>query len=320
MNHCLLQEFIYIGELCRYLLAQPSKPTDTQHSIERIIGNGLRLQLWTQFQKRFNIPQVFEFYGATESNTGMANVTNKPGSCGSIPLLLKSVYPIVLLKVDKAGNYVRDSRGRIMQPAVGEPGEVVGKINQSDPFRRFDGYINKEATEKKIVRNVFKEGDAYFCSGDLMRMDEEGYLYFCDRTGDTFRWKGENVATTEVEGIISRVLEQREVVVFGVDVPGTEGKAGMACIVGDEGSVDVEGLAKKLFQTLPPYAVPVFIRLIMQAELTGTFKFQKIHLRDEGYNVEKVSDPLFILDTSKKSYMPLDEDKYRMLQNEALRL
>ena len=309
---------MYIGELCRYLLAQPKKPTDTQHRITRIAGNGLRPQIWTEFKTRFNISDIFEFYGSTEGNASLANMTNKPGSCGFIPLLLKFMYPVVLLKVDEEGKYVRDSQGFVMQPDIGEPGEVVGKIISTDPTRRFDGYTNRDATQKKIIKDVFRKGDAYFKTGDMMRMDEEGNFYFCDRTGDTFRWKGENVSTTELEGAIGRILEMREVVVVGVDVPGAEGKAGMACIVGNEESVDVEGLAEKVYRALPPYAVPLFVRLIPQADLTGTFKFQKTRLRNEGYDVAKVSDPLFIMD--KRTYVPLDMDKYQQLQNGQLRL
>ena len=316
----ILQVVQYIGELCRYLLTQPSRPSDSQHCVRMALGNGLRPQLWAQFQKRFNIPSIREFYGSTEGNVNIVNTTGQQGACGFNSVLLPFVYPIALIKVDlETGEHILDSNGFCVKAGIDEPGELVGKI-ADNALRRFDGYENKDATSKKIKKNVFKPGDTYFLSGDMLRMDEEGYLYFCDRTGDTFRWKGENVSTTEVEGIIGRTLELREVVVFGVDVPGTEGKAGMACIVGTEETVDVKSLAGKVFQVLPAYAVPVFIRLIQQADLTGTFKFQKTHLRAEGYNIEKVSDPLFILDTSKKSYLPLDEDTYQQLQKGELRL
>ena len=301
------------------MLAQPDRPVDTQHRIQKMIGNGLRPQIWTQFQKRFNIPHIYEFYGSTEGNCGMINTTGKPGACGFNPVFLP-VTEANLIKVDpETGEHVRDSRGFCVSAGVNEPGEVVAEIGEI-ASEAFQGYHDPEATKKKILRNVFKPGDAYFLSGDMMRLDEEGYFYFCDRTGDTFRWKGENVSTNEVEGLTSRTLELRDVVIFGVDVPGTEGKAGMACIVGSEESVDVQGLAKKLYRVLPAYAVPVFIRLVQQADLTGTFKFQKTRLRAEGYNIEKVSDPLFILDTSKKGYLPLDKDKYQQLQKGELRL
>ena len=284
-----------------------------------MIGNGLRPQIWTQFQKRFNIPHIYEFYGSTEGNCAMINTTGQPGACGFNSLFLP-ITEANLIKVDpETGEHVRDSKGFCVSAGVNEPGEVVGAIGE-DAHEAFQGYHDPDATKKKILRNVFKSGDAYFLSGDMMRLDEEGYFYFCDRTGDTFRWKGENVSTNEVEGLTSRTLELRDVVVFGVDIPGVEGKAGMACIVGTEEFVDVKGLAKKLYRVLPAYAVPLFIRLIQQADMTGTFKFQKTRLRAEGYNIEKVSDPLFILDTSKKSYLPLDEDKYQQLQKGELRL
>ena len=316
---CFTSQVIqYIGELCRYLLTQPSRPSDTQHCVRMAIGNGLRPQLWGPFQSRFNIPNIREFYGSTEGNVSIVNTTGQQGACGFNSVLFPFVYPIALIKVDpETGDHVLDSNGFCVRAGFNEPGELVGKI-ADNALRRFDGYQNKDATNKKVKTNVFKSGDSYFLSGDVLRMDEEGYLYFCDRTGDTFRWKGENVSTTEVEGAIGRILEMREVVVVGVDVPGAEGKAGMACIVGNEESVDVEGLAEKVYRALPPYAVPLFVRLMPQADLTGTFKFQKTRLRNEGYDVTKVSDPLFIMD--KKTYVPLDTDKYQQLQNGQLRL
>ena len=249
----------------------------------------------------------------------MVNTTGHPGACGFNSLFLPSIE-VDLIKIDpETGDYKRNSRGFCVRAGINEPGEVIGEIGDvaSDAF---DGYHDQAATKKKILRNVFKKGDAYFLSGDLMRTDEEGYLYFCDRTGDTFRWKGENVSTNEVEGIISRTIDMKEVVVFGIDVPGAEGKAGMACIVGDEESVNMKGLAEKIYHALPAYAVPLFIRLIQQADLTGTFKFQKTRLRNDGYDIEKVTDPLFILDSAKRSYVPLDRDKYLQLQNQKLRL
>ena len=310
----------YIGELCRYLLTQPRRPLDTQHCVRMAIGNGLRPQLWGQFQTRFNIPNIREFYGSTEGNVSIVNITGQQGACGFNSVLLPFVYPIALIKVDpETGEHVRDSNGFCVKAGFNEPGELVGKI-ADNALRRFDGYENKDATNKKVKRNVFKPGDSYFMSGDVLRMDEEGYLYFCDRTGDTFRWKGENVSTTEVEGVIGRILELREVVVYGVDVPGAEGKAGMACIVGDEESVDIEDVAEKVYRNLPAYAIPLFVRLIPKADLTGTFKFQKTRVRAEGYDIGKVTDPLFILDAGKKTYIPLNEDMYQQLQTGQIRL
>ena len=305
--------------MCRYLLAQPVKPTDTQHCVRQAVGNGLHPQIWTQFQERFKITKIYEFYGSTEGNCGMVNTTGHPGACGFNSVFLPFIE-VDIIKVDtETGKYIRNSQGFCEKVGVNEPGEVIGEIGAT-ASESFDGYQDPAATKKKILKDVFKKGDAYFLSGDLMRMDEEGYLYFCDRIGDTFRWKGENVSTDEVEGIIGRLVDLRDVVVFGVDVPGAEGKAGMACIVGDEESVDVGGLAEKVYRALPTYAVPLFVRLIQQADLTGTYKFQKTCLRGEGYDIGKVSDPLFFLDTSKKIYVPLDEEKFQQLQKRKIRV
>ena len=201
-----------------------------------------------------------------------------------------------------------------------EPGEIVGLIDKKDILRSFDGYHDDSATDKKILRNVFVKGDAYFLSGDILRMDADGYLYFCDRTGDTFRWKGENVSTMEVEAKLHGVLGLKDVVVYGVPVPGMEGKAGMATIDTKEGPApDLSALARELLDSLPAYAVPVFVRLAA-VSLTGTFKLQKTQLREEGFDPERVSDPLYVLDSGAKTYRPLDQALYQQLLTGAVRV
>ena len=319
--YIILQVTFYIGEVCRYILAQPKRPTDTQHRIRLCVGNGLRPQLWPAFTKRFNIAQISEFYGSTEGNVGLINPFNKVGACGTISVVLPIVNPVCLLKVNPdTGEYVRDSNGFCVQAGVGEPGEVVGAIRPRVTSSHFDGYSDPKATKKKMMSNVFKQGDNYFLSGDILRMDEEGFLYFCDRTGDTFRWKGENVSTTEVESVIGHILELRDVVVYGVEVAGSEGRAGMAAIVGTKSTVDLSGLAQQLFLSLPAYAVPLFVRLITEADLTGTYKLKKVQLRNEAFNLSKVSDPLFILNVSKKTYEPFTEEKHQQLESGTLRV
>ena len=316
----LQQVVFYVGELCRYLLAQPKRPTDTQHRVRLALGNGLRPQIWNAFQQRFNVTQIGEGYGATESNTGSVNPMNKVGACGVISVLLPMFNPLCIVKVDpETGVPLRNSNGFCVKASVDEPGEVVGKIAKGDIFR-FDGYQDEKATQKKVLRNVFKPGDMYFASGDMLRMDEEGYLYFCDRMGDTFRWKGENVSTMEVEATIANILELRDVVVYGVEVPGTEGRAGMAAIVGDEQTVNLADLGLKLFLSLPPYAVPIFIRLIKACDLTGTFKLQKVRLRNEGFDQGKVSDPLYMLDHAQRTYVPLTSEVQQQLEMGNIRL
>ena len=211
--------------------------------------------------------------------------------------------------------YVRDSKGFCMHTDIGEPGELLGKI-ADNPASRFDSYVDRSSTSKKILTDVFKKGDRYFRTGDIMRLDEMGYFYFCDRTGDTFRWKGENVSTVEVEGIMSRLFDLSDVVVYGVEIPGTEGRAGMAAIC----NVDVlpPNLYQELSRVLPAYAIPVFIRLISEADTTGTFKLQKVWYRKEGYNMGVISNPVFMLDVREKQYSPLDMDKYTQLMNKEI--
>ena len=308
--------------MCRYLLAQPKRPSDTQHCVRLAIGNGLRPQIWEEFQKRFQLPRIAEFYGATEGNTGVINTLGKVGACGVVSVILPFVNPICLVKVDpETQEYVRDSNGFCTKAGPNEQGEVVGFIDEKLMSRRFDGYESEKATQKKVMRNVFKPGDAYFLSGDIMRMDEEGFLYFCDRIGDTFRWKGENVSTMEVEAITSNILQKRGVAVYGVEIPGMEGRAGMATIEvkdGEEETLNLDNLAPQLYLSLPSYAVPVFVRL-GPPDITGNHKIKKVRLKKEGFS-EDVSNPLFILDSGKKVYIPFTPEMRQQLATGAMRL
>lgn len=195
-----------------------------------------------------------------------------------------------------------------------ETGEFVGKIIENDPSRAFDGYANKDATEKKIIRNVFSKGDAAFASGDLLTMDRFGYLYFKDRCGDTYRWKGENVSTMEVEAIISNSLQLTDSIVFGVEVPGCEGKAGMAAILDPDHTVNLDELLKKLRQNMPVFSIPVFIRLAKHFEMTATHKLPKVALRKEGYNPALTSDPLYMFDSKQSKYVRIDQQLYDDIQ------
>ena len=302
------------------MLAQPKRPVDTQHCVRLMIGNGLNREIWAKFVKRFQIPNVTEFYGSTEGNVSMVNPFNKVGACGCISVVLSPFNPVVLVKVDtETGEYVRDSRGFCIKAGPNETGEVAGKIRQRVLTSHFEGYSDAEASKKKVKTDLFSPGDKFFMSGDILRMDDQGFLYFCDRLGDTFRWKGENVSTAEVESIISNILQLRDVVVYGVEVPRSEGRAGMAAIVGTEESMDITQLAQQLFLSLPTYAVPLFIRLVSEAELTGTFKLKKVKLRSEAYNVT-LPDPLFLLDASKKTYKPLTEELYHQIQDGKIKL
>eukprot|EP00092_Neocalanus_flemingeri_P036124 GFUD01039329.1.p1 GENE.GFUD01039329.1~~GFUD01039329.1.p1 ORF type:complete len:650 (-),score=172.75 GFUD01039329.1:557-2506(-) len=304
----------YIGEICRYLLSAPESPEDRSHGVEVMWGNGLRPQIWEQFTQRFGIKRVGEFYGATEGNSSLLNIDSKPGSVGFTSVLLPSVlhplvYPVSLIRVTEQAEPVRDKYGLCIKCRPGEPGEFVGKIVKGSPSHGFDGYVDREATEKKIVRDVLRKGDMYFRSGDLLYADKFGWMYFVDRMGDTFRWRGENVSTIEVESVISSVLEQTDCVVYGVDVPGVEGKAGMAAIVEDAAKLDLDRFLMNLKAELPSYAIPLFVRLVSRLDITGTFKVRKLNLVREGYNPSLVSDPLYFY-SSSGGYTRLDTCLY----------
>ncbi|XP_063000535.1 long-chain fatty acid transport protein 4 [Elgaria multicarinata webbii] len=306
----------YIGEICRYLLNQPLREVERKHRVRMALGNGLRASIWKEFMERFGIPQIAEFYGATECNCSVGNFDNKFGSCGFNSRLFPNIYPINLVRVNEdTMELVRGPDGLCIRSKAGEPGQLVGRIIQSDPLQRFDGYLNNEANTKKIAQNVFSKGDSAYLTGDVLIMDELGYMYFRDRTGDTFRWKGENVSTTEVEGTLSRILNMTDVVVYGVEVPGTEGKAGMAAIVDPDHSCNLEIFADEMKKALPAYARPIFLRLLSKVHKTSTFKFQKMDLRKEGYDPNVVKDRLYILESRQCRYSPLTEEVFKRIQS-----
>lgn len=309
----------YIGELCRYLLSQKPSDFDRKHKVKLMFGNGLRPQIWREFVDRFGIGKIGEFYGSTEGNANIVNFDNMPGACGFVSRILPIVYPVTLIKCDPlTGVPYRDSRGVCMRCGPGETGEFVGKIIEGDPTRSFDGYANTEATKKKIVRDVFWKGDMAFSSGDLLEMDEYGYVYFKDRTGDTYRWKGENVSTMEVEGIVSELLRQQDCVVYGVEVPNCEGKAGMLALAQDK--IDFSILVKEMKTKLAPFAIPVFIRVVDQIEATGTFKLPKVKLQQQGYNINKLNDPIYVVDQKNNDCHRLTKELYDKLMSGELKL
>ncbi|XP_067662687.1 long-chain fatty acid transport protein 4-like [Haliotis asinina] len=311
----------YIGEICRYLLLQPFRPEETQHKVRLMFGNGLRPQIWADFQKRFGVKTMGEFYGATEGNCNIVNFENRVGAVGFTTRIAPFLYPVTLIRVDEAsGEPLRDRHGMCIHAQPGETGELVGKIVKGNPLREFDGYVNKKASEKKVVQNVFRKGDTAFLTGDVLMMDELGYMYFRDRTGDTFRWKGENVSTSEVEGTIHNVLKLQDAVVYGVEVPGYEGRAGMAAIVDETNSLDLPDLNQALQRALPPYARPVFIRLTKAVDTTGTFKLKKTDLRKEGYNPNTVKDRLYYMNAKAGMFQPVTPQVYRDICDAKIRL
>ena len=292
--------FIYIGEVCRYLLNQPPKDTDRAHKVRVIAGNGLRPEIWDQFTKRFGIGRVAEFYAASEGNTAFINIFNIPKTTGISPL------PLAYVEYDaETGEPVRDENGRVRKVPAGQPGLLLSPVNRLSPF---DGYTDKEASEKKLVRNAFKEGDVWFNTGDVMSPQGMGHAAFSDRLGDTFRWKGENVATTQVEAALGGDGGVEECTVFGVEVPDTGGRAGMAAIkLRDGAEFDGKALAKTAYDNLPGYAAPLFVRIVESLETTSTFKSRKVDLRKQGYGPD-VKDPLYVLKGRDEGYVPFYDD------------
>src|SRR5215471_10404716 len=297
--------FQYIGELCRYLLNTPVHPHERDHTLRVAIGNGLRPEIWPKFQTRFAIPHIMEFYGATEGNVGMINYDGKVGAIGRVPWYMRNIQKIRLVRYDiDKGVPIRGADGFCSETADGEVGEAVGKIDPNDPRFRFDGYTKREDTEKKILRDAFEKGDAWFRTGDLMRRDKHGYFYFVDRTGDTFRWKGENVATSEVAETLSVFPGVKEANVYGVEVPGGEGKAGMAALV-TGGDFDLEVLAGYLEKNLPSYASPIFLRFQREIAATSTFKQRKVELQKEGFDPSAIGDPIYVREGASGRYVRL---------------
>ncbi|XP_018419033.1 PREDICTED: very long-chain acyl-CoA synthetase-like [Nanorana parkeri] len=312
--------FLYIGEILRYLCNTLKKDTDKEHSVRFALGNGLRTDVWREFTNRFGNITLYEFYGATEGNVFFFNYSNKEGAIGRNNVFLKLLQPFDVIKYDMESNVpALDHRGRCIKAATGEPGLLIAKIMKSNPFAGYVG--NKSQTEKKIIRNVLKKGDMYFNSGDLVIIDKEGYVYFHDRTGDTFRWKGENVATTEVEDIVSTVDFIDQCNVFGVPVPYQEGRIGMASIKLKEGkSFNGEKLYSTATYYLPNYARPRFVRIQDFIDVTGTFKLYKGELAKEGFNPDAIKDPLYFLDENVKSYIPMSNTIYKAIMEKQMQL
>jgi fatty-acyl-CoA synthase len=301
--------FEYIGEVCRYLLNQPESTQEKGHAVRVITGNGLRPEIWRQFQERFAIPRIVEFYGATEGNVSMLNYDGTVGSVGRVPEYLEWLLPTRVIRFDVETHMpVRGPDGLCIECGPEEVGEAVGRIS-ARAGRGFEGYSDKKATEKKVLRDVMRKGDAWFRTGDLMRRDGHGYFYFIDRVGDTFRWKGENVATGEVSEALAAVPGIREANVYGVSVPGVDGRAGMAAIVVD-GDFDMSALPGRLAARLPHYARPIFLRLSPAIAVTGTFKQRKVDLVKDGFDPAAIADPIFWLDPATAAYEPLTAGRY----------
>jgi fatty-acyl-CoA synthase len=295
-NGCTI--FQYIGELSRYLTLSEPHPKERQHQLRLACGNGMQEGVWRELQERFAIPQVLEFYAATEGNLSLYNCEGKPGAIGRVPPFLAQRFAVAIIQCDvETGEALRGPDGFCVPCATNEAGEAISRLGA---VRRFDGYSDPVASQRKILHDVFVEGDRWFRSGDLMRRDAKGYFYFIDRLGDTFRWKGENVSTAEVATVLCRCAGVVDAVVYGVTVPGTEGRAGMAAITTDE-RFEFATLAAHLKAHLPDYAHPQFVRLCSALDTTGTFKLTKTNLAREGYS--KTSDPIWCWDREYADYI-----------------
>ena len=312
--------FQYIGELCRYLLRAPQSQFEQQHRLRLACGNGLRGDIWEAFQKRFSVPRILEFYAATEGNFSLYNVEGKVGAVGRVPPLLAHRFPAAIVKVDaERGVPLRGEDGLCVACPRNEVGEAIGRIGTADEGGgRFEGYTDAAESEKKILRDVFAKGDAWFRTGDLMRQDEQGFFYFVDRVGDTFRWKGENVATSEVNDCLRDCPGVVDATTYSVAVPGADGRAGMAALVIDQ-NFDFNILADHLARRLPSYAHPLFLRIMDTLDLTETFKQKKHQLIREGFDPVVVTDPLHLRDPQRGAYVPLDHALYARITASSLR-
>jgi fatty-acyl-CoA synthase len=314
--------FQYIGELCRYLVNTPYQPIEIEHSLRMACGNGLRPEVWEPFKTRFRIPRILEYYASTEGNFSLYNCEGQPGAIGRIPAFLASRLPVALLRFDlDTSEPRRTAEGFCERCSPDEIGEAVGLMPQHQGQRagRFEGYADPQASARKVLRNVFEEGDAWYRTGDLMRRDERGFYYFVDRIGETYRWKGENVSTAEVLTALTASRGVIDGVVYGVIVPGTDGRAGTAALkVNDE--FDLAAFRAEVAARLPPYARPVFLRIVSTLEATATFKPRKQDLVEAGFDPGRVSDPLYFDDSRSQRYVRLDAELFAAISSGALRI
>ncbi len=314
--------FQYIGELCRYLVNAPPQPAESAHSLRLACGNGLRPEVWEAFKSRFRIPRILEYYAATEGNFSLYNCEEEPGAIGRIPSFLAQRLPVALLRMDAAsGEPLRGPSGFCERCGADEVGEAVGSVPASQTARggRFEGYADRDATDRKLLRDVFQPGDTWYRTGDLMRRDARGFYYFVDRAGDTYRWKGENVSTAEVLSALSAAPGVLDGVVYGVAVPGADGRAGMAALI-VAADFDLAAFRADSARRLPAYARPLFLRILPRLEATGTFKPVKKELLRAGFDPALCADPLFFDSAAAGAYLPLDGALHAAIVAGTLRL
>ena len=291
----------YIGEIPRYLLNQPPSPADRQHPVRKLVGVGMRPDIWMPFKKRFGIRDIYEYYGASELNAGFFNLMSLDRTVGFCPM------PWALVDFDVAdGAPRRGADGWMKKLGKGDTGLLITKVTER---YKFEGYTDKEASEKKLFRDVFEAGDVWVNTGDLMFHMGYGHLQFVDRVGDTFRWKSENVSTSEVEAVAHAVETVAEATVYGVEIPGTAGRAGMVTVVA-AGTLDLDNLYETLREELPSYAVPRFVRVTDSLLTTGTFKHRKVALREQAFDPSVSDEPVYVLLPKAKAYTRVDGELY----------
>lgn len=312
VRHYQATTFCYIGELCRYLLNNKPQDNDKDHKIRAIIGNGLRPDIWMEFKQRFAIDHINEFYGASECNLVFTNAFNLDCTAGICPLPYKVVHYDI-----EADQALRDPSGFMNPVKKGETGLLITEINAKQPF---EGYTDKAASEKKILKDVFKPGDRWFNTGDMVIDQGLRHIAFADRLGDTFRWKGENVATTEVEAVANEFPGIEHSVAYGVEIPGTDGRAGMAALtLKNINDFDPAAFSRHLHEKLPAYAVPLFIRIREQEEITGTFKYRKVELKKEHYDLTQVDERVFVMLPEQGQFTQLTPSLHSQIQQQAIR-
>jgi fatty-acyl-CoA synthase len=308
--------------MCRYLLHVNASPQERSHRIRMACGNGLAAGVWEEFERRFSIPQIFEFYAATEGGIALFNAQGKRGAIGHVPAYLAHRFSPVVIRFDvEKGVPARNEEGWCVRCAANETGEVIGRVveDAGNVGSRFEGYTDEKATDDRYLRDVFELGDKWVRTGDLMRRDAQGFFYFVDRVGDTFRWKGENVATSEVAAVMAAFPGVQHANVYGVKVPASEGRAGMAALVA-EPELDLQGLRRHVARELPVYARPLFLRIQAQSDVTTTFKYAKGELVRQAYDPSASGDDLYFNDAAAETFVRLNIELFEDIQAGRIRL
>lgn len=299
--------FNYVGEVCRYLYNTPPCEEEKNHSLRLMTGAGMGRDIWEGFAQRFGEHiRILEGWGSTEANCNMTNLDNRVGACGRLPYKEKSIVRLVRYSVED-DCHLLDDNGFMQEAGDDQVGELLGLVHTADGqvVSPFDGYSSPAASAKKLLRDVFQHGDCWWSSGDLMRRDADDYFYFVDRIGDTFRWKSENVSTTEVAQQLGEYHDAEVINVYGVRVPASEGRAGMAAVVMQQGKTfDPKRFAEVALDSLQVYARPLFVRVAEQADMTGNYKLRKVNLRQEGYDPANFTDNLYLLNSKQRCYQP----------------